>query len=120
MGGRGGRRERGPAGRFGMVAVTVFSLLAVPGGVAVAPGGPAGFWGRAAAPVSSLPAVGAGTPAPGGAPPPAVTLEQTGHWVYNSAAGAALHVDGGTRRTDARVDIPDPPAEPLFTVQGAT
>ena len=49
---------------------------------------------------------------------PAVAFAQTGHWVVNSAESAAVHVDGGTRQVDARVELPSDIGDPLFALQG--
>lgn len=49
---------------------------------------------------------------------PAVAFAQTGHWVVNSAESAVVHVDGGTRQVDARVELPSDVGDPLFALQG--
>jgi hypothetical protein len=53
-----------------------------------------------------------------GAAAPAMAFAPTGHWVFNSAENAVVHVDAGTGRLDARVSIPDPGNSPSFAVQG--
>ncbi|GGM70407.1 hypothetical protein GCM10011609_02620 [Lentzea pudingi] len=35
---------------------------------------------------------------------PALAFQQVGHWVYNAAQKALLHVDGGTKQVDAKID----------------
>ena len=37
---------------------------------------------------------------------PALRFVQAGHWIYNSALGKALHMDGGSKNIDAEVEIP--------------
>ncbi|MDU0294905.1 fibronectin type III domain-containing protein, partial [Saccharothrix longispora] len=39
----------------------------------------------------------------GGASQPALQFQQVGHWFYNVAQKALLHVDGGTKQVDAKV-----------------
>lgn len=87
-----GGSTRSSAGRVGLIITTVLALLAVGSGVLVATG--------------SL--------------PPDLVFQQTGHWVYNKVANAAFHIDEGTQRVDAKVDIPEAPADPLMTLEGQT
>ncbi len=49
---------------------------------------------------------------------PAVAFQPTGHWVFNRSEQVIAHVDAGTRQVDARVAVPNPVADPLFTLQG--
>ncbi|MFC4950726.1 hypothetical protein [Pseudonocardia sp. GCM10023141] len=53
-----------------------------------------------------------------GSASPAVAFQQSGHWVFNRADRAIVHVDGGTHQVDARVAVPNSAADTLFTVQG--
>ena len=53
-----------------------------------------------------------------GSGPPSVSFREPGHWVYNRIDGAAFHVDAGTRRVDARVDVPSSAGDPLAVLQG--
>ena len=52
-----------------------------------------------------------------GTGPPSVTFQEPGHWVYNRVERAAFHVDAGTRRVDARVDVPSSAGDPLMVLQ---
>ena len=52
-----------------------------------------------------------------GTGPPSVTFQEPGHWVYNRVERAAFHVDAGTRRVDARVDVPASAGDPLMVLQ---
>ncbi len=52
-----------------------------------------------------------------GTGPPSVTFQEPGHWVYNRLERAAFHVDAGTRRVDARVDVPSSAGDPLMVLQ---
>jgi hypothetical protein len=53
-----------------------------------------------------------------GSGPPSVAFREPGHWVYNRIERAALHVDAGTGRVDARVDVPSSAGDPLMVLQG--
>ena len=53
-----------------------------------------------------------------GSGPPSVAFREPGHWVYNRIERAAFHVDAGTRRVDARVDVPSSAGDPLMVLQG--
>ena len=53
-----------------------------------------------------------------GSASPAVAFQPTGHWVFNRSEQVVAHVDAGTRQVDARVAVPNPVADPLFTLQG--
>ena len=53
-----------------------------------------------------------------GSGPPSVSFREPGHWVYNRIERAAFHVDAGTRRVDARVDVPSSAGDPLAVLQG--
>jgi hypothetical protein len=55
-----------------------------------------------------------------GTGPPSVTFQEPGHWVYNRLERAAFHVDAGTRRVDARVDVPSSAGDPLMVLQDRT
>jgi hypothetical protein len=68
----------------------------------------------------ALLAVATGVVAAVGSKPPDLTFLDTGHWVYNEVAKAAFHVDSGTQKADARVEIPDAPTDPVMTLQGKT
>lgn len=50
----------------------------------------------------------------------AVAFAHTGHWVVKAETSAVVHVDGGTRQVDARVDLPADVTDPLFALQGQT
>ncbi|MCE3552379.1 fibronectin type III domain-containing protein [Pseudonocardia sp. RS11V-5] len=51
---------------------------------------------------------------------PAVAFAQSGHWVFNRAESAVVHVDSGTRAVDARVAVPQAGGDEAFAVQGPT
>lgn len=52
-----------------------------------------------------------------GSAAPAIGLAGSGHWVVNRVANTAVHVDGGTRKVDAQVELPAGSGEPLFVAE---
>jgi hypothetical protein len=68
--------------------------------------------------IGALAAVVAAAVVATGSGPPSVSFREPGHWVYNRIERAAFHVDAGTRRVDARVDVPSSAGDPLAVLQG--
>jgi hypothetical protein len=68
--------------------------------------------------IGAVAAVVAAAVVAAGSGPPSVTFREPGHWVYNRIERAAFHVDAGTRRVDARVDVPSSAGDPLMVLQG--
>ena len=68
--------------------------------------------------IGAVAAVVVATVIAAGSGPPSVAFREPGHWVYNRIERAAFHVDAGTRRVDARVDVPSSAGDPLMVLQG--
>jgi len=68
--------------------------------------------------IGAVAAVVVATVIAAGSGPPSVAFREPGHWVYNRIERAAFHVDAGTRRVDARIDVPSSAGDPLMVLQG--